>query len=193
MYIYKWTVPRENQHCGLWVQHRRMFQESLLYNSIPLRRNVSVRISLRGLRRLIWSIHYAESIMLVCSWNGALWNCDTVSFFLFHILYHPGFWLSPLGHISNQETCKSLWNMFIPFNLHTNLQCTNAVKEIPYSNTYLDIVYIYFLTNHIILHQSANQPTELFEKKNCDKRRNEQVQFFSQCFQLLSVIILSFI
>ena len=30
-----------------------MFQESLLYTSIPLRQNVSARISLRGLRRLI--------------------------------------------------------------------------------------------------------------------------------------------
>ena len=28
--------------------------ESLLYTSFPLRRNVSARISLRGLRRLIW-------------------------------------------------------------------------------------------------------------------------------------------
>ena len=44
-----------------------LFQESLLYTSIPLRRNVSARISLRGQRRLIWSIHYAESIMLVFS------------------------------------------------------------------------------------------------------------------------------
>ena len=31
-----------------------LFQESLLYTYIPLRQNVSVRISLRGLRRLIW-------------------------------------------------------------------------------------------------------------------------------------------
>ena len=31
-----------------------LFQESLLFTSIALRRNVSVRISLRGLRRLIW-------------------------------------------------------------------------------------------------------------------------------------------
>ena len=31
-----------------------LFQESLLYTSIPRRRNVSARISLRGLRRLIW-------------------------------------------------------------------------------------------------------------------------------------------
>ena len=31
-----------------------LFQESLLYTSIQLRRNVSARISLRGLRRLIW-------------------------------------------------------------------------------------------------------------------------------------------
>ena len=31
-----------------------LFQESLLYTSIPLRRNVSARISLRRLRRLIW-------------------------------------------------------------------------------------------------------------------------------------------
>ena len=31
-----------------------LFQESLLYTSIPLRRNVSTRISLRGLRRVIW-------------------------------------------------------------------------------------------------------------------------------------------
>ena len=30
-----------------------LFQESLLYTSIPTRRNVSARISLRGLRRLI--------------------------------------------------------------------------------------------------------------------------------------------
>ena len=28
--------------------------ESLLYTSIPLRRNLSARISMRGLRRLIW-------------------------------------------------------------------------------------------------------------------------------------------
>ena len=45
-----------------------LFQESLLYTSIPLRRNVSARISLRWLIR---SIHYAESIMLVFSWNGS--------------------------------------------------------------------------------------------------------------------------
>ena len=31
-----------------------LFQKSLLYTSIPLRRNVSARISLRGQRRLIW-------------------------------------------------------------------------------------------------------------------------------------------
>ena len=31
-----------------------LFQESLLYTSVPLRRNVSARISLRGVRRLIW-------------------------------------------------------------------------------------------------------------------------------------------
>ena len=31
-----------------------LFQESLLYTSILLRRNVSARISLRGLRMLIW-------------------------------------------------------------------------------------------------------------------------------------------
>ena len=31
-----------------------MFQESLLYSYIPLRRYLSARISLRGLRRLIW-------------------------------------------------------------------------------------------------------------------------------------------
>ena len=31
-----------------------LFQESLLYTSITLRRNVSARIILRGLRRLIW-------------------------------------------------------------------------------------------------------------------------------------------
>ena len=31
-----------------------LFQESLLYTSIHLRRNVSARISLRRLRRLIW-------------------------------------------------------------------------------------------------------------------------------------------
>ena len=31
-----------------------LFQESLLYTYIPLRWNVSARISLRGLRRLIW-------------------------------------------------------------------------------------------------------------------------------------------
>ena len=31
-----------------------LFQESLLYTSIPLRRYVSARISLRGLRTLIW-------------------------------------------------------------------------------------------------------------------------------------------
>ena len=31
-----------------------LFQESVLYTSIPLRRNVSAWISLRGLGRLIW-------------------------------------------------------------------------------------------------------------------------------------------
>ena len=31
-----------------------LFQESLLYTSIPLRRNVTARISLREPRRLIW-------------------------------------------------------------------------------------------------------------------------------------------
>ena len=33
-----------------------LFQESLLYTSISLRRNVSARISLRGLHRLIWIV-----------------------------------------------------------------------------------------------------------------------------------------
>ena len=42
-----------------------LFQESLFYTSIPLKRNVSARISLRGLRSLIWSIHYVEAIMLL--------------------------------------------------------------------------------------------------------------------------------
>ena len=45
-----WAVPREDQHCGLCVK----FQESLLYTSISQRRNVSARISLRRLRKLIW-------------------------------------------------------------------------------------------------------------------------------------------
>ena len=31
-----------------------LFHVSLLYTSIPLRRNVSARVSLHGLRRLIW-------------------------------------------------------------------------------------------------------------------------------------------
>ena len=31
-----------------------LFHESIIYTYIPLRRNVSARISLRGLRRLIW-------------------------------------------------------------------------------------------------------------------------------------------
>ena len=40
-----------------------LFQESLLYTSFPLRRNVSAMIILRGLRRLIWvdtlrRVHY---------------------------------------------------------------------------------------------------------------------------------------
>ena len=68
------TVSRENQHCGLCVKYRPdhpkhaaqaypdihfsppvdlLFLESLLYTSIPLRRNMSARISLRGLRKLI--------------------------------------------------------------------------------------------------------------------------------------------
>ena len=34
-----------------------LFQESLLYTSIPMRRNASARISLNGLRRLIWVVH----------------------------------------------------------------------------------------------------------------------------------------
>ena len=68
------TVPRENQRCGLCVKFRPdqpkhavqafpkrhysppvdfLFQELLIYTSIPLRQNVSNWISLRGLRRLI--------------------------------------------------------------------------------------------------------------------------------------------
>ena len=51
-----------------------LFQESLLYTSISLRRNVLARISLRGQRRLIWSIHYADAIMLVFSRDGSFIN-----------------------------------------------------------------------------------------------------------------------
>ena len=57
------VVQRENQHLGICVMYRLrsscasfgsfLYQESLLYTSIPLRRNVSARISLRGLRMLI--------------------------------------------------------------------------------------------------------------------------------------------
>ena len=39
-------------HCSPPVDF--LFQESLLYTSIPRRRNVSTRITLRGLRKLIW-------------------------------------------------------------------------------------------------------------------------------------------
>ena len=39
-------------HCSSRVDF--LFQESLLYTSIPMIRNVSTRISLRGQRRLIW-------------------------------------------------------------------------------------------------------------------------------------------
>ena len=48
-----------------------LFEESLLYTSIPLRREVSVWISLRVLRRLIWKIYYAEAILLVFSRDGS--------------------------------------------------------------------------------------------------------------------------
>ena len=72
--MYKWAVPRENQHCWLYVKYWPdqpkhvaqanpdihvsprvdfLSQESLLYTSIALRRNVSARISVRRLRRLI--------------------------------------------------------------------------------------------------------------------------------------------
>ena len=72
-YNCEWAVPRENQHCGLRIDPDQLkhaaqvnpdwhfsppvdflLQESFLYTCIPLRRNVSARISLRGLRRLIW-------------------------------------------------------------------------------------------------------------------------------------------
>ena len=47
---------------------KRMF--CFYYTSIPLRRNVSARISMCGLRGLIRiDTHYAESIMLTFSWN----------------------------------------------------------------------------------------------------------------------------
>ena len=48
-----------------------LFQESLLYTSISQRRNVSTRITLRGLRRVIWVDTLRRAIMLVFSWNGS--------------------------------------------------------------------------------------------------------------------------
>ena len=52
-----------NIHCLPPVDF--LLQELLLYTYLRLIQNVSARISLRGLRRLIWSIHNEGSIMLV--------------------------------------------------------------------------------------------------------------------------------
>ena len=77
-----WAAPRENQHYGICVKYRPgsatqayldrhcsstvefLFQESLLYTSILQRRNVSARISMRGLRRLIWidTLHRGHTV-----------------------------------------------------------------------------------------------------------------------------------
>ena len=48
-----------------------LFQESLLYTSIPLRLNVSALISLRGLRRLIWVDTLRKAIMVFFSRDGS--------------------------------------------------------------------------------------------------------------------------
>ena len=49
------SMPRRLTKTDTFLPHLIfMIQESLLYTSIPLRRNVSVRISLHGLCRLIW-------------------------------------------------------------------------------------------------------------------------------------------
>ena len=46
-----------------------LFQESILYTSIPLKRNVSARITLRGLGRLIWVDNVGFIVeRLICVW-----------------------------------------------------------------------------------------------------------------------------
>ena len=58
-----------------------LFQESLLYTSIPLMRNVLARIWLRGLRRLIWvntlrrghNVVFLAGRLLCVLCTGAVW------------------------------------------------------------------------------------------------------------------------
>ena len=71
-----------DRHFSLRVDF--LFQEPLLYTSIPLRRNVSARISLRGVHRLIWVDNYAEAIMLVFSLDGSpccVLKCGTIQLY----------------------------------------------------------------------------------------------------------------
>ena len=49
-----WTLRKANPDGPFSPPEDFLFQESLLYTSISLRRNVSARNSLRGLRTLIW-------------------------------------------------------------------------------------------------------------------------------------------
>ena len=58
-----------DRHCSPPVDF--LFQESLLYTSITLSRNVSARISLPGFRRLIWG-QYITQIHNVCFLAGLL-------------------------------------------------------------------------------------------------------------------------
>ena len=76
-----WAVPRENQPYELCVKYRPgsidfLFQKSILYTSIPMIRNVSARIRLRELRRLIWVYTWRINLnvrflveRLICFWG----------------------------------------------------------------------------------------------------------------------------
>ena len=52
-----------------------LFLESLLYTSFPLRRNVLLRLAFADWADWYGPIHYADSLMLVFSWNGSyIWR-----------------------------------------------------------------------------------------------------------------------
>ena len=60
-----------------------LFQESLLYTFIPLTRNTSPRISLHGLRMLIWYCWFSRGTAHICKWGPTTislvvynWGCS---------------------------------------------------------------------------------------------------------------------
>ena len=56
----------------LWIF---CFRDHYANSLSSLIRNISARISLLGVRMLIWSIHYAEAIMLIISRDLPEWVC----------------------------------------------------------------------------------------------------------------------